>query len=179
METVLTYLLTAIFVFSVFHYIYESIIVPSERMLIRDELFQIRDKLRGSYSSFNPNDKKAFDLLHDMGINHSLNNLSMFNLLTQIKIFITIKNNPSLEESSKSKVALIESAKSHIIRESFIDFKKLIDKSYLLNSGGWTIYVIPVVLTVLFTDVLRRALINSVFSTNNAADHSSRHSQCI
>lgn len=60
METLASYLLTALFVLSILHFIYESIIVPGERMVLRDNLFKLRDKLRNAYQEYDVMDKKSF-----------------------------------------------------------------------------------------------------------------------
>lgn len=175
MEIALSYLLTALFVLSILHFVYESIIVPSQRMAIRDELFQIRDQLRNNYSEYNSDDRKAFDILHNRGINHCLNNLSLYTLLTQIKIYIALERNQELKEELESQVKTVKNASHSMIHDSFNKYSKLVEKAHMLNSGGWFFYLIPIALFAVFAQQIKSFVVNSSFLANNRKNYTAVH----
>jgi hypothetical protein len=161
MENLLSYLLTIIFVLSVLHFVYESIIVPSQRMVIRDELFELRDKLRNSYGEYSNDDRKAFELLHNNGINHCLNNLGTYTLLNQFKLMQKLEEEPELKNQAESKISIIKNSQNELIRNSFDEFTKLVEKAYLLNSGGWFFYLFPVALLMAIAQTIKDMILNS------------------
>lgn len=167
MEMVASTLITILFVLSVLHYIYESIIVPNQRMILRDDLFELRDKLRNSYNEYNQEDKKAFDVLHDKGINHGLNNLSLYCLLNQIKVYLAVERNPELKENAEKQIEIINKASHQTIKDSFSEYARLIEKAHMLNAGGWSFYILPIAIVIVFAQRIKKAIIRSSFLPNN------------
>lgn len=167
MEMIASTLITVLFVLSILHYIYESIIVPNQRMILRDDLFELRDKLRNSYGEYNEADRKAFDVLHDKGINHGLNNLSLYCLLSQIKVYLAVERNPELKENAEKQIEIINNASHQTIIDSFSEYSRIIEKAHMLNSGGWSFYIIPIAIVIVFAQRIKKAIIRSSFLPHN------------
>ena len=143
------YVIIAFVTFAFAHFIYEAIVAPSIRLKKRFELFRLRDELRiikvRRGAALND---KHYNFLQN-SINTLIRNLSAFDLCTMMCARADILHDKELAKriNEHSKVlddCSIDAAKE--IRRNIIKFAR---DAFVVNSGAWAVYVVPVV--VLFS----------------------------
>lgn len=131
---------------AIFHFVYDGIVLPSIRLILRNRLFALRDEIRtlkiDPSSQF---DKAAFKLVHD-GINTYLNRLPQINLGTTARIIESIKHDDQIRKKIEEREQVIKNCDDQDIKDIFYKANRILGYAFVANSGGWFIYLIPIVL---------------------------------
>lgn len=145
MTTMLTYTILGLLAAAVWHLIYETIILPSLRLELRFKLFGLRDRLRrfkAEHSKQCPD--TAFELLDDSVSWHTQN----IHRLTFGMAFAAnqkMKADPKFREHVEKQLKALDNCQL----PEFVELRKLRGELLVLtfaaNSGGWLIYVFPIV----------------------------------
>ncbi len=133
---------------AVWHFVYESIIAPCQRMKQRNKLFELRDKLRNVYiDGINEDDKQAFEVCQS-GINNLLYTLPYISVASQLKLERMKEHDKELAERIDKAVSSVENCKNEEIIKIFNESANVIKDVLFINLGGWMIYLIPIVILV-------------------------------
>lgn len=129
------------------HFIYESTILPSIRMELRNKLFSLRDELRdlkieGKMDGATQSD---FDILHG-GINHYLNRLSLVTVSYRYAIMKEIESDPKIRESAKARMSRLETCGREDVLKIYSEMNRTLSAAFVFNSLGWAFYIIPAIL---------------------------------
>lgn len=144
------YLIFAVVLLAIWHWVYEAILVPSFRLELRFKLFKLRDEVRALKISHGENlDDRHFHYLQD-GINNAIR------LLPRLDVALFIALSYRLEHDKEFKARVDDRAK--ILKDCRIPEAVKIRKStsnvvqHILgaNSSGWIPYLIPIALSVAF-----------------------------
>jgi hypothetical protein len=127
------------------HGIYELLILPTLRRSIRFKLFALRDRLRdfkAEHSHQCPDE--AFRLL-DEALSWQTDNLPGLTFPLLHRVTELLKDNVELRSALARRLTILNSCKLH----EYVDIRKeasqLTLRTIALNSGGWVIYLVPIV----------------------------------
>lgn len=139
----MAYFFIALFVFALYHFIYEAILAPSLRLDLRFEAFILRDELRNlKINNAEALHDRHFNYLQD-SINTLIAMLARFDLATISQIENEIKRDPELQKRAELRLAALDDCEfpeAKRIRRASI---AIASKALAVNSGGWLIYVVP------------------------------------
>ncbi len=125
------------------HFVYESIVVPSYRLQLRFELFALRDELRFLKIVHGEEfDDEAFNVLHT-AMNSLISRLHAINIRTLYLASQALEQQEWKERVAKSRHAIGEckiDRVKEIDSECFSAFRRV----FIANSGGWAAYVVPI-----------------------------------
>jgi hypothetical protein len=102
------YLFVVLIVFALYHFVYESILAPSERLKLRFELFELRDRLRAlkvDHSDYL--EDRHFHYLQD-SLNSLICLLGRFDLATLSRIELEFQLDPELRRRSEMRTAILD-----------------------------------------------------------------------
>ena len=156
----MSYILLGIILLAIWHFIYENILAPSLRLHLRNELFALRDELRKLHMQgviTSPEDVKVFNFIHN-NINIFLKTLSELSLVTYIHVKKYLEANESYTKSLQERLKLIESSKNKEMLSIFKNGCFIAHKAFLINSGGWAIYIFPIFICWLFYKRLQEVI---------------------
>lgn len=133
-----------------FHFVYEGIIAPSLRFDLRFRLFALRDELRAAKLR-HPHevDGEAFHYLQ-RSINNTLRHMGFVSLKMVFSVrHLTDRDQEIMErlERVHRKIDNCPVVEVKAIRDRY---RWLIGYAFLVNSGGWAIYLLPVIVGVVF-----------------------------
>ncbi len=136
-------------VLGLFHFIYESILLPSFRLELRYKLFELRDEIRNikSEESSNVSDK-VFYLLEDTA-NTVINRLPFFNISTRIDAFKEYEGNKSFQRKVENRRKALEECKDDRVNKINKELIDIATVAFIINSGGWSYILIPILLLLL------------------------------
>lgn len=144
----MTTLIIVLTLFALWHFVYESILLPSIRQHLRNDLFVIRDELR-QHRQNNPGiNMKAFNNLSD-GINSYLTRLPLISIGLLARVSKKLKDEPELVEQLKEKERFFIEHSDEKMREIRARANKVLDNTMLANMGAWFAYAVPIVLVVM------------------------------
>jgi len=141
-------LIFILLLFSIYHFWYDSILLPTYRMELRYKLFKYRDELIELKSDQNEliNDQ-VFNIVYN-SINFSINRLSNLTLSNMFHYKRLLDKNPELKQKNDNLVQMIFNCKSEELKNLYIKVSQVSLKAFALNMGSWIIYLIPVILVV-------------------------------
>jgi hypothetical protein len=152
----LIYLVSGVFFLTLLHFIYESILAPSFRLHLRFQLFRLRDELRNLKIDRTGLDDRHFYYLQD-SINTLIANLARFDAATLARIEAELRRNSGLRQRSTARSKVMDDcdvAEARLIRRKC---NQIGAAALVVNSGGWAIYVVPVLFVLAgFSELKRR-----------------------
>lgn len=132
---------------SILHFIYDGIILPSIRQNNRNELFSLRDELRWlMIEGIKEKDISAFNLVHE-AINSFSSRLPMLTISVQRTFQSDIESNVRLRNIIEKRIKIIDNCSNDDIKRIVNDVNLILEKTYISNSGGWFIYLVPIAIT--------------------------------
>lgn len=127
-----------IFLFALWHFVYQGILLPNSRLSLRYRLFEIRDKL---LSIELEHGKDEASLMIIDSINVSLKYMHSFNIYDLVSNINTINNDEKLKKSFlKRQEVIINSRKE--IQEVISELVKINSTTLVFNAGGWLPFLI-------------------------------------
>lgn len=155
-------LFNIVFFLVLWHWLWESVIAPDMRLWMRNKLFACRDMLRRmAIDDKTILNDSAFKIAQD-DANFLINNLHNLNIDLLFKVVVESEKQPELHTGTMQKRQCIQDAPKEIIR-IFSAFERICLTSFIINSGGWFIYILPVVAALFMTGKIKRAA-NTVLS---------------
>jgi hypothetical protein len=148
---------------SFWHFAYEGMIAPSLRMQLRFDFFKLRDRLRNLKIEHTTDLNDNVYSCIDFSINQSLIHMQLVNLVNVFSIYYHYKHDEEMKHLTDKKITIIQNCSMHEIKEIDATIIKLNAKSFLINSGAWAIYILPIVL-LFFVLVISNLLGTSIKS---------------
>jgi hypothetical protein len=142
-------LIFILFFLTIFHFVYESILLPTYRLELRYKLFALRDEVR-SLKYLYPTEfsEAAFqDVQHS--INAAINLLPYMTISLVVDVEREFKRNPHFQKHVERRTSTLEKCKIQDVRNLMDKAAKYSFTALALNSGGWIIYLFPIFLVVL------------------------------
>lgn len=140
----MSYLILAITLLAIFHFIYDGIIAPSLRLEARYELFALRDQLRElKKERGNHLADKHFTHLQDT-INTMLANLAQFDVGTIYLIEQEFKRDKDLKKRIDARIRVMDDCTDPDAREIRKKALWIGGKATAVNSGAWFLYLLPI-----------------------------------
>ena len=150
-------------VLAVWHFVYETILLPSIRWNLRNELFALRDRLRNVVIEKQKYDKTVFDLVHNV-LNNYINRLHWVDLRFEFKFREILKNNPAIRKEVEQNLQKIEESKNQEIKAVFNQTKSILCRAFAANIGGFLFYLIPLVFIVFSIEKLLSIILKNILA---------------
>jgi hypothetical protein len=138
-------LIIALFVFSMIHFVYEGILLPSIRLGLRDRLFDLRDELRAMKIK-KPDDFRddAFEIVHD-GINNFLNRLPQLTISFERQFRKACDSDPKFRAEIDKRRATVDASQSVQLKEIVKRADAILQDAFIANAAAWFVYLIPII----------------------------------
>ena len=149
-------------VLAVWHFVYETILLPSIRWNLRNELFALRDRLRNVVIEKQKYDKTVFDLVHNV-LNNYINRLHWVDLRFEFKFREILKNNPAIRKEVEQNLQKIEESKNQEIKAVFNQTKSILCRAFAANIGGFLFYL-PLVFIVFSIEKLLSIILKTILA---------------
>jgi len=143
------YCIIILFVWALWHFVYESIILPNFRLKFRYELFRVRDAI--VMHEYKNGRSSSLNILYN-SINTSLKYMHSFNLYDLMKSIQFISNNKEALKQVEKRRELIDNSDPHVKMLSE-EITKINSAVFSLNLGSWIPLVIPAYCLI---DVIKR-----------------------
>ena len=141
---------------SLWHFVYEAILLPSIRQNLRHKIFALRDRLR-AFKAENPAQcsDETFGLMDEQlsWLIHNLPKIT-FSLVSQSERLL--KRNAELRDEVAQRVKILKGCQLNEYVEIRKEAAELTMRTLAYNSGGWIVYLVPIVYPVLWWDKLSK-----------------------
>lgn len=145
MLTVLFYVLLSM---AAAHYVYERIILPSLRLHYRNQLFELRDKVREEIIADHSDDNtKAAQLVHE-ALNNAINRLHMMTITNRVRAKQRLDSNPKLKAQIDREIQLFARCNNSTIDTTISESAMILEKVYIVNNLMLIAYTFPIYLGV-------------------------------
>jgi hypothetical protein len=149
---------TAITIFlclAAFHFVYESIVAPSLRMVLRHELFALRDRLRGVKATEGSKlEDQHFHYLQD-SLNVQIRYLHVFDMWLLINMKMVEAKDGTVAKRIASRKRVLDDCSAGEAHEIRAESIRISLKILTVNSGGWFIYLVPVIFAMICYNSVR------------------------
>lgn len=151
-------LLLLIAAFAIYHFWWEAIVAPTERLALRNRLFVIRDQLRTHEArGIAPADVQAFRHVHD-SVNVMINRLSHLTAHNIAQMEFAYRHDAKLRARITERKALLERCEDDVVKGAFMQASRVVREAALVNGGGWAVYLLPAAVTaVAFAEIKNMA----------------------
>lgn len=158
----MSYLIAALAVIAVLHLLFESIIAPSLRMKLRFELFSLRDDLRMLKASRDLSlSDWQFECLQE-SLNVLIAVLHRFDGAILVTIEHELRHNPLLRAQADACARILDACTSRRARAIRARSVQIAMAALAVNSGGWLIYVLPVLLLAVGYSRIKRLIASAL-----------------
>ena len=141
--------------FSILHFIYEAILLPALRLELRFRLFALRDELRQlKYSEPDRLGDTLFRYLQS-AINNGISMMHRLDIQTLESAYQSVENNPHLKSVVEKRTALIDASDLEEVQSIHKKTIQLMTTAFLVNSGAWFVYVLPIVFAIMLIGKLK------------------------
>lgn len=152
------------------HFVYEAIIAPSVRVSLRNKLFTARDELRSiKIEGIHPEDEKAFWLV-EHGINTSLRCVHQMLPSSQAAALEAYRCDPGLRAELDDAVAQVQGSSDPRIAKTFNHVVDVVQEAYIVNSGGWAIYAVPLAVMLMMLSQFKRMVTRVLVMPDRVTD---------
>lgn len=150
-----------IIIVAVLHFIYESIVLPTIHLYLKNRLFSLRDQLR--YLKIEQQkglSEDVFNYLHD-SINVFLPRLHLLTISLLIKCSKSYNNNKSLRNEVIKKRKAIKECQNNEFKNIYKEIVEIHNLAFIANMGAWFFYIIPVALIAIVFSKISELLQNT------------------
>lgn len=152
----MTVVFTILLLVCLWHLVYESMVAPTLRMRIRNELFRQRDTLR-LLRIKGEIDDQVFSLLQE-GLNNAIAFLHTLTPSVMYEIRSETRTNTSLRRQIRRRWQRIDSCNHPEIRAMGLRLGELLQMAFAVNAGGWFIFVVPMGFVLSAAETVRRLI---------------------
>jgi hypothetical protein len=155
---------------TLWHFIYESILLPSFRMSMRFKLFKLRDELR-QITLENPS-KISQELFHEMDelICISIKILPRINFRLIKIAHSIIDSRPELIEQIAKRKAKVNECEIQRLRQISEECSETVIDAAMVNQGALFPYLIPALVVVIFWETAKITAKSIVFTPTAKVD---------
>jgi hypothetical protein len=140
----MTYAILTMMFIATFHLLYESVIAPAVRTEVRHKLFALRDQLRSLKIELG----KEFSDRHFYYLQDSMNGLislvDVFDLVLIARVR-RLKQDSAFRARCEARIEMLDDCRLPQVKELRDRSTELGMDLLIINSGGWVIYVIPII----------------------------------
>lgn len=149
-------LMTITILLIIVHFVYDKIILPSVHLNLKNELFALRDEIRGLMikEGYDETDE-AFIFVHD-GINASISRLVDVNLIYLIRFSMDLGEDKDLKREINERINQIHQSDSQQLLSIFQRANSVVEKAFVANIGAWLFYLIPLAVLALILKKLHQ-----------------------
>lgn len=159
-----------IIVIAVYHLIYEGILLPSIRLNMRFKFFRLRDRLRAlKLEHTNGLDDEIFMYMQD-SINASIKLLPQVTFSSIHTAGKKLQHDEKLREWIRKKEELIDNCHVQEVQAIRSENIRLLAGAVIANSGGWFIYIVPMIAAVLCFHKLKEFITKLVLFPGKEVD---------
>ncbi|WP_156350172.1 MULTISPECIES: hypothetical protein [Achromobacter] len=142
------YIVIAMGVLAVYHYVLQSAIIPSLRSHLRYQAFALRDELRElkvRYGTELPD--QVFHSLQD-SVNFIIADMWRITVFNLIAARRALDSHPEVERRVQDKLDSLDSCKLDAVIQLRKRMTRLSIKAAAIDAAGWWIYILPVIWAV-------------------------------
>lgn len=144
----MTVLFYVFVVLAIYHFVWEGIIAPSVRLEIRYELFELRDRLRRiKIEQGNSLNDELFTRLQ-RSINKEIALLQNADIRSLYYAYTKLYDKKDVLDEIETFDRLVEECSIEEVRNIRHKSIGALAHAFVINSGGWLIYIIPVFLII-------------------------------
>lgn len=136
----MAYIIILLALLSGYHFIMESIYIPSERLKLRYKLFEQRDKLRNLEIDGNVANKRALIKL-ERAINTNIGHLAAYNIGFRVRVDSIMDDTPEIKKAIAKDIKLIYETEG--VKEIAQMKDYYMGQAFMANMKGWTILITP------------------------------------
>ena len=152
----MTFLIYALVIVTAWHFLWEAVLAPSFRLRLRYELFRLRDKLRWLYHRKpNDTDKEVFRYLQG-SVNSVIRLLPGIDFSLRFMVERAIAKDEQLREQIKKRRQRIHACGNLEVRQLEGRIERAARWAFIVNTGGWLIYIAPLAVAFLCFDAITR-----------------------
>ena len=152
----MTFLIYALVIVTVWHFLWEAILAPSFRLRLRYDLFHLRDELRWIYHRKpNGTDKEVFRYLQG-SVNSVIRLLPGIDFSLRFMVERAIAKDEQLRERIKKRRKRIHACGNLEVRQLEGRIERAARLAFIVNTGGWLIYLVPLAIAFLCFDAVTR-----------------------
>ncbi len=142
----MSYLFLALLLLALIHFAYESIVAPTFRLQLKQQLFELSEELKLLKQRHQRKDsEKVFHYLQD-SVNNLSNTINRFEVVEVARALAKVGKDQELRERLESRVKALDSCDVPEIKALWIKIARRAVKIVEVNSGGWAFYLIPIAL---------------------------------
>jgi hypothetical protein len=158
-------------ILAVWHFVYESILLPANRLHLRNRLFMVRDELRrlkidGQVSE---DDQKVYDNIHE-GINVFLGKMPQVTFSAVVSLVVAKNHDENLKRRLESRRLEIANCKNEKIKAVSEKTNSILFDALLYNSGGWFMYIVPIAVCVACVQSVKKIFSESLVAPRYIQD---------
>lgn len=141
---------------SLFHFIYEAIVLPSIRQHYRNRLFALRDRLRSIYiNQKDAIDYEIFNLIHD-SLSNFINRIHTLTISTEAEFVRMYNTDENFRKIIDKRRTMVDGCEHKELKRIVEQANAILKRSFIANAGAWFIYIIPIVLMAHFFQKISR-----------------------
>ena len=152
----MTFLIYALVIVTVWHFLWEAILAPSFRLRLRYELFCLRDELRWLYHRKPASaDKEVFRYLQG-SVNSVIRLLPGIDFSLRFMVERAIAKDEQLRKQIEERRKWIDACGDREVRQLEGRIERAARRAFIVNTGGWLIYTAPLAIALLCFDAVTR-----------------------
>lgn len=137
---------------AVWHFIYEGIIAPSLRMVLRHKMFRLRDDVRRLRADYPDQvSEEVFSLMQSL-INNAITLVHQINFI----VLLRFKKDEVIDHRIDDRNRLIAECPKDEIREIREKAATYLAIAFGINHGGWVIYLVPILIILICSRTIWR-----------------------
>ncbi|MEO8516555.1 MAG: hypothetical protein ABI426_07420 [Flavobacterium sp.] len=134
---------------AIFHFIYESILLPMLRLELRYKLFGLRDQLRHLKSENTESISDNVFYLLEETICTTINRLPYLSISSRVDATREFETNPTFRKRVEDRVNLLRSCDNTEVKQITKGIADISFYTFILNAGGWIYILVPLLIVVL------------------------------
>lgn len=130
------------------HFLYDGIVAPSIRLRLRFRLFALRDDLRSLRHGRSMDlDDVMFSHLHE-SLNTAIQIVPLMTIRMMQVSQRAIEADENLRNRIDAQIAQLDACPNQEARRIWVGAVSVVRQSYLVNGGGWALYLVPAAVVV-------------------------------
>lgn len=152
------------------HLIWESAVAPSLRVALRYKLFALRDRIRWQHAQSPETCPEDVYRIIEAALNNSVRLVAVTDISFIARFNKALGADKDLKDRIKKRRQIVEECKDVEVQE----IRKLMEgfskEAILINNGGWLVYVVPVVISIIFCEQASRKIKSFLFVKEHEMD---------
>jgi hypothetical protein len=162
----MSYLILAMMLMALWHWVYESLVAPSLRQSLRLELWWLHQELLDLVAA--EADASRHEPLQMLGESVCVLDLLLekFDAVTVASVAVELRRDPALRARAEARGRILDGSASAVVRRVRQRTLDVAARAVVINSGGWCIFIVPFALVHVGMRRLGRVIAASVSLSN-------------